>query len=266
MSWNRQSFLESWRTAIAEAGRQTVLPGEGWQGPVAYKALKKLNLLEVVSFKPGPNLEGYQGWRLGWVLRDFGNAVDAHERGLDVLNEQRTALERNVEFLKLADRSLGSALHKSVPEDLEHSMRKTRQLLKKEIRARTAQIEDQYCNLAILLRGSGALRKAIRVRDRSLDLESKFQFNIACLLLKYLYWAAPQAARKLRFANISRLVLLFYFAAGLATRKTRSSALYVRSYGRLTQKAVDQNLTRAGLRKVDFRPSALARTRGLAVE
>src|ERR1035441_5793187 len=78
MPWNRDAFLKNWRDALKEAGRQTRFTHEGWEGPIAYRALKKLDLLEVASFAPGLNLKG---WRLGWVLREFAAVVDTYEDG-----------------------------------------------------------------------------------------------------------------------------------------------------------------------------------------
>ena len=105
------------------------------------------------------------------------------------------------------------------------------------------------------------------IPDRKFGLESNFQIRIGFLILKYLHAAAPQAAKKLRFANISRMVLLFYSAAQLAEKESDSLDLRcLRTRKLLSVKIIDQNLKRAGLDKTDFRLSSLARTHGLASE
>ena len=204
------------------------------------------------------------GWRLGWVLREFAAVVDTYEDGAQRLARQKKLLLVQVGMLRSAEKSLRKLLAQPVPAELESSIRRTRKLLKLEISKRTAEIEDRLWNFELML-WRPALRKLTAMADREFDLESKFQIRIAFLLLTYLHAAAPQPARKLRFANISRLVMLFYSAAQLAEQESNSFNLRCQRTGKLlSRKIIDQNLTRAGLNKTDFRLSSLTRTRGLA--
>jgi hypothetical protein len=59
---------------------------------------------------------------------------------------------------------------------------------------------------------------------------------------------------KLRFTNVSRMVLLFYFAAQLAEKETDSLDLRcLRTRKLLSVKIIDQNLSALALHKTDFR-------------
>jgi hypothetical protein len=264
--WNREAFLKNWRAALVEASEQRRFFHEGWQGPIAYRQLKKLGLLEVIRFNPGERFAGYRGWRLGHDFREFGYVVDTYHEAADILNEQKKRLMQQVDFLKSADTALRDVLRKSIPTELKRSIRTTKLLLKREISARTAEIEDQVWNSELLL-WRPALRKLTGTadRDRNFELESKFQIRIAFLLLRYIHAAAPKAAKELPFADISRLVMLFYLGAELAEKDSESLDLRCLRTGKLlSQKTIDQNLTRAGLNRMDFRLSSLARTRGSA--
>lgn len=254
MAWKRSAFLENWRKALQGAVRQTSCRSEGWQGPIAHQQFQKLGLLDVIAFRPDANFAGSENWRLGSRLRDFGVVVDTYQDGAKQLDFHRKQIAKKTGDLRSAETSILKLLTRPLPSDLKHSLKGTKELLKLEISKRTSEIEklhSKHWNSELLL-WRPALTELAPIPDRALGLNFNFQVRIGFLLLGYIHDAAPEAAQKMRFANASRLVLLFYWAAGLATKDSDSFNIRLPSGKLLTTKLIDQNLKRAGLDKYDF--------------
>jgi hypothetical protein len=154
---------------------------------------------------------------------------------LEPLIEERQALE--ILLKRGQDKSQSDAFRKRIKN------------LEGEIPRLTTEIEDEVWNLGIPLERM-EMRKIAPGPTRAMDLEARFQVRLGFLLLKYLYSNDAMATAKLKFVNIARLVVLFYWSARLAEAQKGSYHLTcLRTREQLNVKSVEQCLTRAHLNR-----------------
>src|ERR1039457_6813705 len=109
MPFDQSSFLSPWRAAIKEAGERHKPSFPCWEGPKAYKDLKRAGLLNYILFqKEGSWFGGEQDWRSKKLFEQFAAAVAIYEADVQ-------------EFSKLRSES-------SAPNDLGNAARSLRPL------------------------------------------------------------------------------------------------------------------------------------------
>ncbi len=248
--FDRDEFLQKWQSAFREADRQTKFLNEGWQGPRAHHALKKLGLLDTACFYTKPGAGASEEFRVRWTLKEFAYLVKTYWEAGARVEFKRNELKAKVDPLVSAKTILGNVgkrtLYESSLRDLARSMVKA---LDTEISRITAEVEDEVWNQGIVL-DRIQLREVAPGPIRGMDLEARFQVRIAYLLMKHLHRENCTAAAKLKFANFARLVALFYLSAGLAIKRADSHDLTcIRNTEPLNVRNVEQNLRRASLHK-----------------
>lgn len=250
------SFLNLWRTAIKEADqyRQPLLLA--WEGRLACSDLKRAGLLHVCLFEEDKSL-GFNGeadWRSKLQFQEFEAAVAVYEADA---KELLNSAEKDPEIRISAEavNKLRPLIHARYGREIKDQAKVMLRLLEKEKSRRIQRSQGPRDELFYASAGafSTALRDLVKAPSRGCDLDSRFQQAIGFMLTIPL---RNQYDGGVRFRTISRLVLLFYLAAGLATYRWDDIEQSGTVETVITKKplevfVIDQNLRRAKLHELD---------------
>ena len=252
------SFLNLWRSAIKEADqhRQPLLLA--WEGKQACSDLKRAGLLHAAGFEKDEEL-GFNGeadWRSKLQFQEFEAAVAIYETDA---RELLNSAEKDPEIRISAEavNKLRPLVHARYGREIKDQAKVMLRLLEKEKSRRIQRSQGPRDELFYASAGafSTALRELVKAPSRGCDLDSRFQRAIGFMLTIPLL-NPSDGSRGVHFRTISRLVLLFYLAAGLATYRWDDNEQSGTVETVITKKplevfVIDQNLRRAKLHKLD---------------
>lgn len=266
MALNRKSFLRTWRTALEERGKRHNAVYSGWEGSVAYDDLKRTGLLGVIQFERdmrenGSGFNGEQDWRSKQMFRNLRTAVALYEA--DAKRGQKKPVRAGAAN---AVRTLRVLSHEKHSREIKKLTSDLLKLLENEISSKHAVY--QHKRDKAFFRGlpglSHALKEHVTAPRRDYDLDARFQVKIG-FLLNFQLRGISTGPRDISFRTISRLVVLFYIASGLAAyapapqhSKQIQTVLTKKS---ISVQAVDLNLRRAKLNELDSPKSISQRDR-----
>lgn len=258
MPFDRNSFLSRWRAALDEAGKRrpnSLFPC--WEGPAAYNDLKRTGLLNFVQFREdGIRYKGERDWRSRQMLGEFEAAVRIYEADVNELLGSHQAPSATDELSSVA-RALALLAGGKHGRKLKTAATKLLGLVEDEIESQIAtnQRERDAAFFDGLPGISTALKELpLRPPTRHYDLDARFQVKLGFLFNFYLRGYAEEA-RDISFRTISRLVVVFYIASGLAEyvpgpltqRQIKTLRSEEKDRATIRVPAVDLNLRRARL-------------------
>ena len=266
MLFNRKSFLRTWRAALDERAKRHNATYSCWEGGAAYDDLKRKGLLSVIEFERdmrenGSGFKGEQDRRSKSMFRNLRTAVALYEADAKRIQKEplRAGAANALRTLRVLSREKHSREIKKLTSELL-------ELLESEISAKHAVY--QYKRDKAFFRGlpglSHALKEHVTAPLRGYDLDARFQVKIG-FLLNFQLRGFSAGTRDISLRTISRLVVLFYIASGLATyapaplhSKQIQTVLTQKS---ISVRAVDLNLRRAKLNELDSPKSISQRDR-----
>jgi len=237
-----------------------------WEGRAACKDLKRAGLLGFIRFEKdmrenGSGFNGEQDWRSKKMFRNLRTAVALYEADAKRSQKKivRAGTANAVRILRVLSREMHSREIKKLTSELL-------ELLENEISAKHA--VSQHKRDKAFFRGlpglSHALKEHVTAPRRGYDLDARFQVKIG-FLLDFQLRGFSAGRRDISFRTISRLVVLFYIASGLAAyapapqhSKQIQTVLTTKS---ISVQAVDLNLRRAKLNELDSPKSISQRDR-----
>lgn len=252
------SFLNLWRNAIKEADqhRQPLLLA--WEGKQACSDLKRAGLLHAAGFEKDEEL-GFNGeadWRSKLQFQAFEAAVAIYEADAKELSnsaEKDSAIRIFAEAVNKLRPLVDARYGREMKEQATVMLRLLETERSRRVqRSRGKRNELFFASVGAL---SGALRELVKAPSRGFDLDSRFQRTIGFLFTIGLR-NPPDGSRGVKFRTISRLVLLFYLASGLATyrwddNEQSGTVETLETKKRLEVLVIDQNLRRAKLHEFD---------------
>jgi hypothetical protein len=261
-------FLKKWVAAFHDHDPDRRLDSRRhnyWEeGEVAYESLRKTGLLSAVTLKDADH-----NWRRDWRAREAMRLLMREVKRYQAYAGE--LVERNHRFKDLTD--FLDRMEKWFVKEQRRSHQSTARYLAKYprmIQADRVLINDERSGVLSGPRGVWgqvlSKPKHHKLPMRQLDLDGHFQFRIAAIFRAFLVGntkitvrtkgkkengVAPRTITKnepgVPLRTISRLVVLFYFCAGLA--KFRDGHLIFGSNEKkLTVGGVDQKIRDAGLK------------------
>src|ERR1035437_2669999 len=290
MPFDQSSFLKRWRAAIKEAGQRNIPSFQCWEGPKAYKDLKRAGLLNFVQFQEDTQVlkkgrvqeedqdqeevvvfRGEQDWRSKQIFRDFEAAVavyeaDVHE--LSNLNRQEPVIGNFANVAKALTPLTSTQCSRRIRDAATKLLKLLEDEMSRRERANRQKRDEAF--FAWFPGLSTAMKEYVTAPRRDYDLDSRFQLKIA-FLLNFRLRGFRDGSRGVSFRTISRLVVLFYIASNLATYVTdpidstrRIETVLTKKINRAAEigsaavqpkrirvQTVDQNLRRVKLDKCD---------------